>query len=260
MSEARKFWAYAKNKAADWLGLSDKKPIAVKPKMADIRGSESPGSAIPKDVTQHSGRDSRIGSSNITGSTEELTDLNPITKQDPFILTPISALDLEKLAIIRKYESGPDGYNAINQWGGPGGTTNIWKSKDGSVVSHAGDIRKMTQHGGRALSDYTVKEIMDLQFDDKSKSMEEWVGEGKLHAVGAYQFVGDTLKHIVGQTGIDVNQKFSNDLQDRLALHLLNTTRDPDHWVSLKPEHGKITPGERRILETWDSQLFAANR
>ena len=52
-----------------------------------------------------------------------------------------------RLDIIGKYESDSvGGYNAINQIG----------TNDGrGVMGYSGDIREMSQHGGRPLTDFT---------------------------------------------------------------------------------------------------------
>jgi len=121
--------------------------------------------------------------------------------------------------IISKYESaGAGGYNAVNQGGEAGGT----KIPAGF---YSGDFRKMPQHGGRALTDMTVGEIMDLQADPGKTKMSntDWVKKGKLHAVGRYQFIGPTLKGLVERLGISRDQKFTPALQDQLFLSLLKS-------------------------------------
>ena len=120
--------------------------------------------------------------------------------------------------IVAKYEAGGAGYNAVNQGGEAGGT----KIPAGF---YSGDFRKMPQHGGRALTDMTVGEIMDLQADPGKSKMtnENWVKQGKLHAVGRYQFIGPTLKGLVQRLGISRDQKFTVELQDQLFLSLLKS-------------------------------------
>jgi len=121
--------------------------------------------------------------------------------------------------IISKYESaGAGGYNAVNQGGEAGGT----KIPAGF---YSGDFRNMPQHGGRALTDMTVGEIMDLQADPGKTRMSntDWVKKGKLHAVGRYQFIGPTLKGLVQRLGISRDQKFTPALQDQLFLSLLKS-------------------------------------
>ena len=121
--------------------------------------------------------------------------------------------------IVSNYESaGSGGYNAVNQGGEAGGT----KIPAGF---YSGDFRKMPQHGGRDLTSLTIGEIMDLQADPGGSRMSnaEWVKQGKLHAVGRYQFIGSTLKGLVQRLGIPRNAKFTPELQDRLFLSLLKS-------------------------------------
>jgi hypothetical protein len=153
----------------------------------------------------------------------------------------ISDLDRQKLDIIGKYESDPvGGYNAINQIGIAGGR---------GVLGYSGDIRKMKQHGGRALTDFTVGEIMDLQADPgKSMSNDQWIQSGKLHAVGRYQFIGPTFRSEVQRQGIDLNAKFTPQLQDKLALGYLNHVGSVSPWVG---PSDKASREELRILNTF---------
>lgn len=136
----------------------------------------------------------------------------------------ISELSRQKLDIIGKFESDSvGGYNAINQIGIKGGR---------DVLGYSGDIRKMGQHGGRALTDFSVGEIIDLQADPgKSMSNDDWIKSGKLHAVGRYQFIGPTFKSEVQRQGIDLNAKFTPQLQDQLALGYLNHVGSASPWI-----------------------------
>jgi len=164
--------------------------------------------------------------------------LEPVTS----IVNPnITPLDRQKLDIIGKYESDPvGGYNAINQIGIAGGR---------GVLGYSGDIRKMTQHGGKSLTDFTVGEIMDLQADPGSgMSNDQWIESGKLHAVGRYQFIGPTFRSEVQRQGIDLNAKFTPQLQDKLALGYLNHVGSASPWVG---PMDKATKDELNILNTF---------
>jgi len=153
----------------------------------------------------------------------------------------ITELSRQKLDIIGKYESDSvGGYNAINQIGVADGR---------GVLGYSGDIRKMNQHGGRALTDFSVGEIIDLQADPgKSISNDEWIKSGKLHAVGRYQFIGPTFKSEVERQGIDLNAKFTPQLQDQLALGYLNHVGSASPWVG---PMDKASKDELRILNTF---------
>ena len=148
--------------------------------------------------------------------------------------------------ITSNYESaGSGGYNAVNQGGEAGGT---------SIPAgfYSGDFRAMPQHKGRSLTDLTVGEIMSLQADPGGSAMSdaEWVERGKLHAVGRYQFIGSTLKGLVQRLGIQRNQKFTPELQDRLFLSLLKSG-GPGQWIGLR----NATAQELAIIRQAQSKL-----
>jgi len=141
------------------------------------------------------------------------------------------------LDIIGKYESDSvGGYNAVNQIGTAGGR---------GTEGFAGDIRNMKQHGGKSLTDMTIADIMALQADDGTLSNEQWKEQGKLHAVGRYQFIGSTLKNLVNSMGIDKSQKFSTQIQDQLALQLLKQS-GYTQWVG---PTDKASASEKAMLE-----------
>ena len=95
------------------------------------------------------------------------------------------------LAIIRQGESGPDGYNAINQ---------------GTAGDTPGGSEAML---GKPLTEMTVQEVMDQQ-------------KGDAYAVGAYQFIPETLGRLVETYNIDTSQPFSQELQDELAVSFIS--------------------------------------
>ena len=140
----------------------------------------------------------------------------------------ISPTESQALDIIGRYESdGAGAYNAVNQYGAAGG-----HSTGREYGFYSGDIRRMPQHGGRALTDMTIQEIMDLQYDNRTLSNRQWRDQGRLHAVGRYQFIGPTLRAVVRQTGINPQTKFTPDVQDALALYLLRAAHSGiGQWV-----------------------------
>ena len=143
------------------------------------------------------------------------------------------------LDIIGKYESDPvGGYQAVNQIGIAGGR---------GVLGYSGDIRKMKQHGGRPLTDMTVGEIMNLQ-KDTGISNSEWINKGKLHAVGRYQFIGPTLRERVSKLKIDPSQKFTPELQDKLALDYIKEAGSISPWIG---PSDKATAAERADISAF---------
>ena len=144
------------------------------------------------------------------------------------------------LDIIGKYESDPvGGYNAVNQIGVAGGR---------GVLGYSGDITKMKQHGGRPLTDMTVGEIMELQRDGGGLSNDQWINQGKLHAVGRYQFIGPTLADRVNKLKIDPNEKFTPELQDKLALNYIKEAGSISPWVG---PSDKATAEERAEINAF---------
>ena len=103
----------------------------------------------------------------------------------------------------------------------------------------------MPQHEGRSLTDFTIAEIKALQHDDGKMSNSEWIEAGKLHAVGAYQFIGNTLPGVASRAGIPDSAKFTPAVQDLMALQLMKE-RGISPWVG---PSDKATSTERAIVE-----------
>jgi len=131
--------------------------------------------------------------------------------------------------IISNHESaGSGGYNAVNQGGEEGGT----KIPAGF---YSGDIRNMSQHGGRPLEDFTLGELIELGSDPGKAAMsdKEWVKQGKLHALGKYQIIHKTLKGLIKRHNLPLTLKFTPNLQDFLGLSLLKSG-GTGQWVGLR--------------------------
>ena len=103
----------------------------------------------------------------------------------------------------------------------------------------------MRQHGGKSLTDMTISEIMSLQAKRSGMSNQEWIRQGRLHAVGRYQFIGGTLPGVVSRSGIPTNAKFTPEVQDLLALQYLKEA-GIGAWIG---PSDKATRGERQIIE-----------
>lgn len=69
-----------------------------------------------------------------------------------------------------------------------------------------------------SLDTYSIKYIMECQAKSKDSST------GQLFGVGRYAIIPITLKALVSETNIDVNLKFTPEVQDRLGLALLTPT------------------------------------
>ena len=123
-------------------------------------------------------------------------------------------------------ESGEWGYDAVNQGGTAGGT-------DIPQGFFSGAFSSMPQHGGRKLTDLSIQEIFDLQNDPGKNviSDAEWVKQGKLHAVGRYQFIGNTLKDEVTKMGLDLNTKFTPEVQDQIFFSHAKRIGNISPWI-----------------------------
>ena len=147
--------------------------------------------------------------------------------------TQTSALDA-----IAKHESQTSGsWEAANQVGTEGGHGNKMEI-GGKKYGHAGPFSKHPAHRGKVLSNMTLGEVMKLQsydgypFNTDAEKI-RWFRDGKLHAVGRYQIVGDTMTGLVNNLGLQKNIKFSPALQDYLALNLLKSY-GPSQWIGTK--------------------------
>ena len=158
----------------------------------------------------------------------------------------MSPTQRKALNILAKYESlGSGGYNAVNQWGSPDGTGNKYVFPDGST-SFAGDYRNAPFNpSGKPLTELTVKQILALQKDDGSLSMRQWADQGKIHAAGRYQFVGNTLPGLVERAKVPMDGLFDKKMQDILALQLMKE-RGIQPWVGPSL---KATEAEKTLIE-----------
>ena len=149
----------------------------------------------------------------------------------------ISDTQRQALNILSKYESASSGgYNAVNQIGIRGGR---------GTSGFSGDFRNMQQHRGKSLTDMTIAEIMSLQAPRPGMSNQEWIRQGRLHAVGRYQFIGNTLPGVVSRSGIPTNAKFTPEVQDLLALQYMKE-RGIGAWIG---PADKATREERLVIE-----------
>ena len=136
----------------------------------------------------------------------------------------MTATQIQKLNTIGKYESDSvGGYNAVNQ---------IGTKKGHGTLGHSGPFGDMDQHKGKFLTEMTVGEIMELQARRSGMSNEEWIRQGRLHAVGRYQFTRDTFASLVKRMGIPLTAKFDHRTQDAMALQLYDE-RKMSPWVGV---------------------------
>lgn len=80
----------------------------------------------------------------------------------------------------------------------------------GNYNAHYGNTHNSTT----TFTDMTVAQVLDWQ--------REYVAQGNpSSAVGKYQFIEPTLRGLVDEMNIDLNARFDADLQDKLAIRLL---------------------------------------
>jgi hypothetical protein len=160
----------------------------------------------------------------------------------------LSETQQKALQVLAKYESGAAGYNAVNQIGTKGGR---------GVEGFSGDITKAPWNPDKKpLTSMTIGEIKQRQSDDGSLSNAEWIKSGKLHAVGAYQFIGNTLPGVAERAGIPDSAKFSPAVQDLMALQLMKE-RGISPWVG---PSDKATSAERAIVEAARSEPISYDK
>ncbi len=128
------------------------------------------------------------------------------------------------LNLIASEESAGHGdYDAYNLGGSDNGNT-----PHGSGNSNDGRF-------GKPLTQMTVGEVIGLQ------------NTGQIHATGRYQFVGGTLQETADYAGIGMDEIYSPEIQDALALGRVRWRRENDpgiaglrrEWVGLNdvPDH-----------------------
>lgn len=141
------------------------------------------------------------------------------------------------LAVLAKYESGAAGYNAVNQGGSNGGR---------GILGFSGDITRADFNSdGIPLTEMTIGEIKARQSEENPRqSWDQWFAAGKLHAVGRYQFIGNTLPGVASRAGFSDNMKFDKTVQDKMAIQLMKE-RGISPWVG---PSDKATASERALV------------
>lgn len=133
---------------------------------------------------------------------------------------------------VAKTESGDFGYQAFNQGGADGGTT---------VLGKSGSYKDLF---GKDLTKMSIDKVMDLQYDDKSMSDEEWRKAGKIHAAGRYQFIGSTLRDEVSKMGIDTSRMFDAATQDEIFLSHAKRIGNISPWVGPSTKYSQAQKDE----------------
>ncbi len=97
--------------------------------------------------------------------------------------------------LLTEISHGEGGIDSVNT--GKSGDTGVGSQKYNEIF------------GGRTLSQLTIRELLSLQ------------EQGKIFAVGKFQFIPDTFKSAVETTGIDIDRAFDSDAQTEMAVNYL---------------------------------------
>ena len=117
-------------------------------------------------------------------------------------------------------ESGSWGYEAFNQGGAAAGT---------KVLGKSGSYKETY---GRSLTDMTLGEIFHKQnTKQRGLSLDEHFKSGGLHAVGRYQFIGDTLQDEAKRMGLSPDTKFTPEVQDSIFFSHAKRVGNISPWV-----------------------------
>ena len=99
---------------------------------------------------------------------------------------------------------------------------------------------------GKPMEQTTVREIISMQ-------------RGWLYAVGRYQFVPSTLRYAVAMSSVDMEDKFTPDVQDRLMAALVLYKR-PAIAAYLRNDHDYIGWALDELAKEWASVEYRNGR
>ena len=145
-------------------------------------------------------------------------------------------LETRMLNVIHLGESTVDtkhgGYEAFNQGGADEGK---------EVLGFSGTYGDHPANKGKKLTEMTIQEILDIQdsgyntdlYPFTDEGTKRWHDSGGIHAAGRYQFTRIGLREAMKRAGINPTEKFTPEIQDKLALTLL-LELGPDQWTSMK--------------------------
>ena len=151
------------------------------------------------------------------------TDIGLISSGQAPVYLSVQPVQRQALDAIAKSESGSYGYDAVNQGGERGGT---------KTRGFSGRYSQMpTRRYNMPLTQMTIGQILqegDPRFN--TLTTKQFEAAGGIHAVGRYQIINSTLKGLVQRHNIPLDTVFSPEVQDFLALSLLNSGGD-GQWV-----------------------------
>ena len=99
---------------------------------------------------------------------------------------------------------------------------------------------------GRTFDEYTVKDVIRMQ---------DWM----LYAVGRYQFIPSTLRFAVAMSDVDMDDKFTPEVQDRLMAALILYKR-PAIGAYLRGDHNYVGWALDELAKEWASVEYRNGR
>lgn len=101
-------------------------------------------------------------------------------------------------------------------------------------------------HSGKAnLQEMTLNEIL------KSASTRDGNDKRRIFAAGRYQIISPTLKETIKRMGLSGNEKFTNDLQDKMFESILS--QNPKIAGFLNGKHNSVENAQAGMAEVWAS-------
>lgn len=147
-------------------------------------------------------------------------------KEEPKTIAPVAPdihLQLKPLADL--LASGEGDYNSVNRgWAG-----DTPQGIDGLT--------------GISFSDYTVQEVLNMQ-------------TSYIYAVGRYQLIPRTLRFAVDSSSVSVQDKFTNEVQDRLMAALILYKR-PLIITYLQGSHNNLNAALGALAREWASVEYS---
>jgi len=160
------------------------------------------------------GEDEPISTNSVAAPQDEAVDDAEITTE-----TTTEAYDI----VLDLIASGEGNYDSMNR--GRGGDTSAEEA-----VSRL----------GKKLTEMTVKEILQFQ------------ASGDLYAAGRYQIIPQTMPGAIQYAGVNLDEQFSEELQDRLAIGLIAGKR-PHLDKYLRGEHNDLQGAMIALAKEWAS-------
>ena len=107
--------------------------------------------------------------------------------------------------------------------------------------------------GTRNISDLTLKELLEHQRKTVNNQIKAGITDEnkRSSAMGAYQIISPTLKGLINTLGLDTNTKFTPELQDSLALYLLEDTGVDEYFDN--PKKSNLDTFQNKVAHVWAS-------